>query len=276
MAIYAIGDLQGCYEPFRRLLDKLGFDPSQDTLWLTGDLVNRGPHSLATLRFVRALGDAAVTVLGNHDLHLLALANRPKKSALRRRYSLSYILDANDADELMAWLRQQPLMHYDRKLDKALVHAGILPGWSIKKALRRAAEVETVLRSEHYSDLLKHLYGNKPALWRSELSGNVRLRYIINVFTRMRMLTSRGGLDLKIKGAPETAPSRSTPWFEAKHKRAGTEVIFGHWSALGYLRAHGVVSLDTGCVWGRALTALRVDKKNAEPVSIRCRFGGDD
>lgn len=275
MAIYAIGDLQGCYEPFRRLLDKLAFDPAKDTLWLTGDLVNRGPHSLATLRFVRALGDAAVTVLGNHDLHLLALANRPPKSAQRRRHSLSYVLDVEDAPEMLAWLRSQPLMHYDATLDKALVHAGILPKWSIATALKRAAEVESMLRGEHYPHLLKNLYGNKPAIWRRDLEGDVRLRYIINVFTRMRMLTSRGGLDLKTKGSPDSAPKRSTPWFEADNKRGSTEVIFGHWSALGYLRDHNVVSLDTGCVWGRSLTALRIDKKKAEPVSVRCRFGGD-
>ncbi|MEM7611631.1 MAG: symmetrical bis(5'-nucleosyl)-tetraphosphatase [Pseudomonadota bacterium] len=270
MAVYAIGDLQGCYEPFRLLLDKIRFDPANDTLWLTGDLVNRGPHSLATLRFVRSLGDSAITVLGNHDLHLLALAERPASSALRKRFSLNYILQADDAQELLHWLRSRPLMHYDSALDKALVHAGILPSWSIRKANKRAAEVESVLRSDSPEMLLRHIYGNKPVLWHRDLTGVDRLRYIVNVFTRMRMLTRRGGLDLKAKGPPPTGKSPRRPWFEFEHKRGNTEVVFGHWSALGYVRRRGVLSIDTGCVWGRSLTAVRLDKRKSEPVAVDC------
>lgn len=270
MAIYAIGDLQGCYDPFRRLLDALDFDPARDTLWLAGDLVNRGPNSLATLRFVRKLGASAITVLGNHDLHLLALSERPKRSALRKRFAISYILDADDGPELIHWLRHQPLMHHDSGLDKVLVHAGILPRWSIGKALKLAREVESVLRGDDYHELMLHLYGNEPVLWRNSLTGIPRWRFIVNVFTRMRMLTSRGALDMKNKGKPGSGGKYRQPWFELPHKRGDTEVVFGHWSALGYLRRHGVVSLDTGCVWGRELTALRLDADDAEPVQVGC------
>ncbi|MEO0366552.1 MAG: symmetrical bis(5'-nucleosyl)-tetraphosphatase [Pseudomonadota bacterium] len=272
MAIYAIGDLQGCYEEFKRLLDTIGFDPSSDTLWLTGDLVNRGPHSLATLRLVHGLGDSVVTVLGNHDLHLLAMALAPGSSRTRKSHPLQRIACASDGDELIEWLRSRPLLHVDRALKKALVHAGILPRWSMKKAQRLAAEVESALRGDKAETLLRGIYGNKPALWRNDLKGIARLRYITNVFTRMRMLTLRGGLDLKTKGLPASGPMHSKPWFAVPHKRKDTEVVFGHWSALGYFRGNGVVGLDSGCVWGRCLTAIRLDcdENEAVPVSIEC------
>lgn len=271
MAVYAIGDLQGCYEEFKRLLDAIRFDPEHDTLWLTGDLVNRGPHSLATLRLVRGLGDSVITVLGNHDLHLLAMATAKGKKASARP-SLRSIIDAPDGDALIDWLRHRPLLHFDESLNKVLVHAGILPSWSISKACKRAAEVEQALRSDDYTTLLRGLYGNKPVLWNKKLSGVTRWRFIINVFTRMRMLTLRGGLEFNTKGLPNTGPRNSNPWFAVPHKRAGTEVVFGHWSALGFYRGNGVIGLDTGCVWGRSLTALRLDQSStdAEPVSIGC------
>lgn len=270
MAIYAIGDVQGCYDPLLRLLEKTRFHPDNDTLWLTGDLVSRGPHSLATLRFVRGLGDSAVTVLGNHDLHLLALAERPSRSLLRKRSDLNAILEAPDAGELLHWVRHRPLLHYDETLDKVLVHAGILPQWSIKKARKRAAEVEAVLQSNQHHDLLHKLYGDKPALWHGDLSGVTRWRFIINVFTRMRMLSRKGGLDLRTKGSPSSAPAHSDPWFSVPHKRQQTEVIFGHWSAIGFFRDHGVLSLDSGCVWGRCLTAVQLDDASASPIQLDC------
>ncbi|MEN7343011.1 MAG: symmetrical bis(5'-nucleosyl)-tetraphosphatase [Pseudomonadota bacterium] len=270
MAIYAIGDIQGCYDPLLALLKKLDFDPNKDTLWLTGDLVNRGPSSLATLRFVKGLGDAAVTVLGNHDLHLLALAEKPSANRQRNRSALRAILDAPDADELLHWLRHRPLLHYDPSLNKVLVHAGILPKWSVKKAGRRAAEVEALLRGDDYQALFRGMYGNKPALWHGKLKGIKRYRYIVNVFTRMRMITRRGGLDLKTKGTPDMASEFSKPWFQVDHQRKDCEVVFGHWSALGYFRRHGVIGLDSGCVWGRCLTALRIDIPDAKPVTVRC------
>ena len=271
MAVYAIGDLQGCYEEFKRLLDLLKFDPVSDTLWLTGDLVNRGPHSLATLRLIKRLGDSVITVLGNHDLHLLALASVDSKRA-RRYHDLHSVLDAPDADELIDWLRHRPLLHFDPGLNKVLVHAGILPRWSIRKAVKRAGEVEAILQSDDHEHLLRRLYGNKPALWRKTLEGVDRWRYIINVFTRMRMLTLRGGLDLSTKGLPASGPKHSNPWFVVPHKRKDTEVVFGHWSALGYFRRDGVLGLDSGCVWGRSLTAVRLDIASGveRPMTTGC------
>ncbi|MEM8546749.1 MAG: symmetrical bis(5'-nucleosyl)-tetraphosphatase [Pseudomonadota bacterium] len=268
MAIWAVGDLQGCYEPLMRLLEKIRFDPARDTLWLTGDLINRGPHSLATLRFVKALGKNAVTVLGNHDLHLLALAAKPERE--RVGHPLESILSAHDAPALLKWLRKRPLIHVDRSYKSAVVHAGILPTWSIPTAQRHAREVEQVLQSSDGDRLLRYLYGNKPSLWREDLAGTARWRFIINVFTRMRMLTRRGGLNLAVKGMPQSAPKGSIPWFEAAHARGGTRVIFGHWSALGLIQVDGVVGLDTGCVWSRSLTAMRVDRKRPRFVGVSC------
>lgn len=265
MALYAVGDLQGCYEPLLRLLDNVNFDPAKDTLWLTGDLVNRGPHSLACLRFVRSLGDNAVTVLGNHDLSLLALSRRQGK-----QHALRYLLDAEDAEELLEWLRHRPLMHYDQKRDIALVHAGILPSWSISKALKRAREVEAALAGKQFKKLMQHLYGNKPTVWHPTLTGVQRLRFIVNVFTRMRMLTRRGGLNLAVKGRPESAPAGSTPWFDMPHQRRDTRVVFGHWSAIGYFQTQSVIGLDSGCVWGRSLTMVRLGKNTATPTSVGC------
>lgn len=268
MAIYAVGDLQGCYEPLMRLLDKLKFDPGRDTLWLTGDLINRGPHSLASLRFVKSLGKHAVTVLGNHDLHLLALANQPETE--RAEHPLNSILTAHDAGELLKWLAHRPLMHVDKSLNIAMVHAGILPRWSISKAKKRAGEVERVLRSQKRGRLLAGLYGNQPSLWRGDLSGIPRLRFIVNAFTRMRMLTRNGGLNMKIKGHPSSAPAGSVAWFETPHQRGNTTVVFGHWSAMGLINRPGLIGLDTGCVWGRSLTAIRLDDEHRQPISLSC------
>jgi bis(5'-nucleosyl)-tetraphosphatase (symmetrical) len=271
MAVYAIGDLQGCYDPFRRLLDKLDFDPGRDTLWLAGDLVNRGPKSLKTLRFVRSLGDAVVTVLGNHDLHLLVIAH--ERTAAKRSASLAMkpILRAHDCDELIDWLQNRPLVHYDEGLDTVLVHAGVLPAWDLDTVLALAAEVETVLRGPRPSKLLAHLYGNEPDRWRDDLHGVPRWRFIVNVLTRMRMLTRKGRLDFDFTGPPEDAPPKLTPWYRARDRAlAGTRIVFGHWSALGLLNEPDLVCLDTGCVWGRALTALRLDRA-AKPVKVKCR-----
>ncbi len=264
MSIYAIGDLQGCYDPFRRLLDSLHFDPASDSLWLTGDLVNRGPKSLKTLRFVKSLGDAVVTVLGNHDLHLLALG----AGAIRytRRFStLRNVLDAADRDELLDWLRTRPLAHYDEAIDTLLVHAGTHPSWSVKRTLARATEVEEALHGSRYRTLLAKMYGNTPAAWSSDLRGYKRLRFIINCLTRIRMLTADLQLNLSYSGSPWRARRALLPWYAfpdpAWH---GTRVVFGHWSALGLIALPRLISLDTGCVWGRQLTAVRLDTKVTE------------
>ena len=261
LAVYAIGDLQGCYDPFRRLLDKINFDPEYDQLWLTGDLVNRGPKSHKTLRFVRKLGSAAHTVLGNHDLHLLALAHDVRIKT-DRFDSMWKILAADDCDEMLDWLRFRPLAHYDKKLNTLMVHAGLPPQWSRKKCLTRAAEVESVLRGPDYEAFLKKMYGNKPDRWTGKLTGNDRLRFIINCLTRVRMVTPDGRLDLNHSGPPEAAGKGLVPWFKAPDARwAGTRIVFGHWSALGLVVDEDIIAVDTGCVWGRQLTAVRLDKR---------------
>jgi bis(5'-nucleosyl)-tetraphosphatase (symmetrical) len=268
VAVYAIGDLQGCYDPFRKLLDAIRFDDASDTLWLTGDLVNRGPKSLKTLRFVRKLGDAAITVLGNHDLHLLALQAGVVRFG-KRFGSLQKLLDAPDADDLCDWLRHRPLAHYDERLDTLLVHAGTHPDWNVKKTLARAAEVEDALQGYDYPTLLGKMYGNSPNYWSGQLSGYKRLRFIINCLTRMRMVSADKHLDLNFSGTPWRARKGLRPWYQAEPLAwKGTRVIFGHWSALGLIVLPELISLDTGCVWGRQLTAVRIDKRLPRVVQV--------
>lgn len=259
MAIYAIGDVQGCYQPLQCLLEKIQFNPIHDTLWFVGDLVNRGPDSLAVLRFIKSLGGAAITVLGNHDLHLLAIANGKQK--LKKKDTLSDILCASDRDELLDWLRHQPLLHYDEKVDHVLVHAGIPPQWDLQCALHLAREVEQVLQSDHnYPRYLAAMYGNEPNLWSDQLVGEERLRAITNYFTRMRFCDPRGKLELLCKHSPSHAPTGYAPWFShPQRKTAHHKIIFGHWATLeGKADATNVFALDTGCVWGKYLTAMRL------------------
>jgi bis(5'-nucleosyl)-tetraphosphatase (symmetrical) len=261
VAIYAIGDLQGCYDPFRRLLDRIRFDPEEDRLWLVGDLVNRGPKSLKTLRFVRSLEDSAVTVLGNHDLHLLALASGSIEYT-KRFATLEKTLRAPDLDEIVAWLRTRPLAHYDPDLDTLLVHAGVYPTWSTAKTLARAAEVEAVLAGRNYARFLADMYGNTPWQWSNRLKGVRRLRFIVNALTRMRMVTATGRLNFSHSGSPYAARSGLIPWFAYPEPGWGeTRIVFGHWSALGLVALPKLVCLDTGCVWGRQLSAVRIDRK---------------
>ncbi len=268
MGIYAVGDLQGCYDPFRRLLDAIHFDPDKDTLWLAGDLVNRGPKSLKTLRFVKGLGKAAVTVLGNHDLHFLALTVGAVRGG-NRFASLEKLLGAPDVAELADWLRHQPLAHYDDDLDTLLVHAGTHPEWSVRKTLARAAEVEHELQGDNYATLLGKMYGNSPNAWSGRLSGNKRLRFIVNCLTRMRMVTNDNHLNLTFSGSPWRARKNLRPWFKAENRRTGkTRVIFGHWSQLGLIVLPNLISLDTGCVWGRQLTAVRLDRKTPRVYQV--------
>jgi bis(5'-nucleosyl)-tetraphosphatase (symmetrical) len=269
MAQYAIGDVQGCYDPLRRLIDKLHFDPAKDRLWFVGDLVNRGPKSRRTLRFVKSLGDSAVTVLGNHDLHLLALAHDVKFKKTHFD-SLYKILGNKDCNELLEWLRRQPLAHYDKKLNTLMVHAGIPPQWTVKKTMRRAAEVEKALRADSYGDFLENLYGNKPAVWSGKLTGYKRLRFIVNALTRMRMLDSDGRIDFTHTGPPTKARKGLTPWFAAPGARwQGTRIVFGHWSALGLIVNQDLIAVDTGCVWGRQLSAVKLTGK-PKVTAIQC------
>ncbi len=268
MAIYAIGDLQGCYDPFRRLLDAIAFDPDADTLWLSGDLVNRGPKSLKTLRYVRSLGDSAITVLGNHDLHLLALASGAVQFS-KRFSTLEKTLNAPDCGELVDWLRHRPLAHYSEQLDTLMVHAGVYPTWSVPKTLKRAAEVETALRGPDYASLLARMYGNTPRAWSGKLRGYGRLRFIVNSFTRMRMLTSKMNLNFAHAGSPFRARSNLTPWYDVRpHRRGDTRVVFGHWSQLGLVVLPELVCVDSGCVWGRQLTAVRIDAQIPRVIQV--------
>ncbi|GGO86404.1 bis(5'-nucleosyl)-tetraphosphatase, symmetrical [Marinobacterium nitratireducens] len=257
MATYAIGDIQGCYDQLQELLDQIGFCDS-DRLWLAGDLVNRGPKSLETLRFVKSLGDRAQVVLGNHDLHLLAIhygVTRPRRSD-----TLNEILEAPDRDELMHWLRLQPLLVHDPELDYVMVHAGIPPAWSLKKACKRAQEVEQVLRSTLAREFFQQMYGNEPDHWYPGLEGWARLRVITNYLTRMRFCDDNGRLDFSAKGGLETQPPGFRPWYAHKRRADEARIIFGHWAALeGGASDHRLFSLDTGCVWGNRLTAMRLE-----------------
>ena len=264
MATFAIGDVQGCFSALRELLAQMQFDPDSDRLWFVGDLVNRGPASAATLRFVRHLGDRAVCVLGNHDLHLIAVAAGCAK--LHADDTVADVLDAPDCDQLLAWLRARPLMHVDRGY--ALVHAGLLPAWTIEQAAALAREVEDALRSADYVRLLAEMYGNQPALWSDSLVGAARLRIVINAMTRLRVCTAEGEMDLDYKGEAADLPPGRWPWFAVPGRASGgTPVIFGHWSALGLVLEPDVIGLDTGCVWGRQLSAVRLEDHRLFQVS---------
>jgi bis(5'-nucleosyl)-tetraphosphatase (symmetrical) len=268
MAVYAIGDIQGCYDELLALLVDIQFDRDQDTLWFCGDLVNRGRQSLDTLRFVRSLGDRAITVLGNHDLHLLAVHAGVKKD---KKDSLSEVLEADDVDELIDWLRRQPLLHHNASLGYTLIHAGLPPQWNLKQAILCARELQTVLRGDNYRDFLKVMYGDRPRRWRSELTGWDRLRFICNAFTRLRYCHADGRLALDEKAEPGRQAADHIPWFEMA-ERASTEmnIIFGHWSTLGSYHVPGIYALDSGCVWGGQLTALRLDIAEPRFHSIHC------
>ena len=258
MSTYAVGDVQGCYDQLRRLLDRMRFDPAVDTLWLVGDLVNRGSQSLETLRFVRGLGDRAVTVLGNHELHLLVVAAGFRKP--HRGDTVDSILQAPDREELLQWLRSRKLMHASGGY--AMVHAGLLPQWSIERASALAREVEAALQADDYRDLLKNMYGNEPAAWHDDLTGHDRLRVIINAMTRLRLCDAEGRMEFTHRTGLQDAPAGYLPWFSiANRASAGTPIICGHWAALGLMLEHDLIALDSGCVWGRQLSGLRLEDR---------------
>jgi bis(5'-nucleosyl)-tetraphosphatase (symmetrical) len=266
MSHYVVGDIQGCYAEFAQLLDMIGFDPARDRLWLVGDLVNRGPDSLSVLRHVKSLGGAATTVLGNHDLHLLIVAagHRP----LHRQDTLEAILEAPDRGELLDWLRRRPLVVRDGNF--LLVHAGLLPSWTPSDAVGFSREVEAVLASPAYDDFLRHMYGDEPARWDSKLRGNDRLRVIVNACTRLRFCTADDAMELKEKRGPGHSRPGFAPWFaHAGRKSAGVTVLCGHWSTLDLLFAPDVMMLDSGCLWGGTLTAVRLDDRRVFQVPSR-------
>ena len=274
MATYVIGDVQGCYSELRSLLRECGFDARRDTLWFAGDLVNRGPRSLDVLRFVADLGDRARTVLGNHELHLVASARgiRPQ----RAKDTFQDVLDAPDGEALVDWLREWPMIHRDPERGFVMVHAGIAPAWTIDDALVHGAELSRALRAPDHARLLEGMYGNEPAAWRESLAGLDRLRFITNAFTRMRYCRRDGRLDFSETDPPGMQDPSLVPWFELRDARAdGTRIVFGHWATLqidaALSRDLHVRHVDTGCVWGGSLTALRLE--DDREFSVGCGSG---
>jgi bis(5'-nucleosyl)-tetraphosphatase (symmetrical) len=269
MALYAIGDVQGCDQELGELLRRIRFRPDRDRLWFVGDIVNRGPRSLAALRRVHALRDNAVVVLGNHDLHLLAVVHSRTRQ-LRDGDTLDEVLKAPDRDRLLEWLIHRPLFHHDKTLDLAMVHAGLPPQWNLSFARSAAAEVRKALRTNP-TRLFTHMYGNQPDKWSEALTGYDRLRFMVNCFTRLRYCDAKGRINLKLKDAPRDVRAPWLPWFRVPG-RASREarIVCGHWSTLGYYDHHNVLAIDAGCVWGGSLCAVRLDKPR-DPVRLRCR-----
>lgn len=268
MAVWAIGDLQGCYSPTQRLLEKIRFDPACDRLWFCGDLVNRGGESVQTLRLVHSLRDQAEVVLGNHDLSLLAIAERREPEQRKVNPDLQGVLFAEDRDVLLDWLRARPLLHADRGLGWMMVHAGLAPKWTTAMAEGHAREVENKLRGRDARKLLRNMYGDRPA-WSPGLNGIDRDRAIINVFTRMRYCSPRGRIAFEEKGAPGTQQPGLYPWYEVPgHAQRDLKIACGHWSTLGLFIGNGVHALDTGAVWGGKLTALQLDCEDLRVVQV--------
>lgn len=278
MATYAIGDLQGCYDPLRRLLDYISFNPAADRIWFVGDLVNRGPQSLDALRFVKSLGAAATVVLGNHDLHLVMQAEGYGRA--NKEDTLQEVLGAVDRDELLAWLRTQPLFHVEGNW--AMVHAGLLPAWTVARAKALSDEASAALVAADYREFLAHMWGSEPASWRDELAGWDRLRVVVNAMTRMRYVTADGAMEFRSAGAkapPDKGPPGCVPWFAAPGRAsAGHLVVCGHWSALGFRDEANILALDTGCLWGGCLTAVRLEDRRvfAQPCPQQSKPSGWD
>jgi len=261
MAVYAIGDVQGCFDELLELLELIKFNPKVDQVWLAGDLVNRGPKSAEVLRFARDMGESVKVVLGNHDLHLLA--NYAGVTEHQHRLdTMDSVLKAKDSKKLINWLRHQPLFHHDKELGFSMVHAGLPPQWTIKMARKRAKEVETILQGDDWRKFVKNMYGNEPDKWSKELTGWDRLRFITNCFTRLRYCHEDGRLALNFKGEPKDKPTGQIPWFDMPERVSRKDrIVFGHWSTLGTGQYGKVFSLDSGAVWGEQLTAVRIDKK---------------
>ena len=265
--IHLIGDVQGCCSALDHLLDRIGFSPSRDRIYVLGDLVNRGPQSLETLRRLRGFGDAAVCLLGNHDLNLLAVAQGVRQP--HRGDTLSEILDAPDRSEWLAWLRQRRMAVHEHGW--LMVHAGVVPQWDAAQTMALAGEVERLLRSEALAAFLPAMYGDEPSRWSDALVGAERLRFIINVLTRTRFVADDGTLDLHTKDGAAGAPRGFQPWFEVPGRRTqGTPIAFGHWATLGLIDRPDLLALDTGCVWGRQLSAMRIDGGRRELVQVEC------
>lgn len=277
MSTYAIGDLQGCYSELKTLLDHINFDNTNDQLWFAGDIVNRGPNSLECLRFVKSLGANARMVLGNHDLHLLAIAYNVRQP--HRKDTFDKLLNADDVEDLLNWIRQQPLLIHDPELNITMIHAGLPPQWSLKKAIKLAAETHSFIQDKKFDTFIHNMYGDQPDSWSKKLDGDDRYRFIINCFTRMRYLDNNNKLDMKETCAPGKQHKSLTPWYaKQKRKTKKDNIIFGHWSTvlLGNekdFKQYNVYPLDTGCLWGGELTAMRLeDKKLFSVPSQQAKF----
>lgn len=269
MATYAIGDVQGCYPELQRMLDKLRFDPAGDRLWFCGDLVNRGGQSLETLRLIHELRESCVITLGNHDLSLLAIAQRRPEAQARVNPELREVLFANDAPVLFEWLRSQKLLHHDEQLNWSMVHAGLAPSWTLRQALRAAQDVERELSSPRHPRLLRNLFGNRPAAWSQRLQGLDRQRATINTMTRMRYCDVNGRIDFDAKDVPGSQRAGLYPWYEVPGmRRRNMRIVCGHWSALGRFAGLGIHAIDTGCVWGGQLTALQLDSDELRYITV--------
>jgi len=268
MSVWAIGDLQGCYDVTQRLLGKIAFDPARDRLWFCGDLVNRGGQSLETLRLVHSLRDHATVVLGNHDLSLLAVGQRREEEQRKVNPDLQRIVFAEDGPVLLEWLRRQKLVHVDRNLGWMMVHAGLAPKWTAQLAEKHGREIEERLQGDQYGRLLKNMYGDGP-VWNPRLAGLDRQRAIINILTRLRYCSPRGRISYEDKGVPGTQPPGLYPWYAVPGRvERGLRVVCGHWSALGLFMGHGVHAIDTGAVWGGKLTALQLDTDELRVVQV--------
>ncbi|MBE0612401.1 MAG: symmetrical bis(5'-nucleosyl)-tetraphosphatase [Burkholderiales bacterium] len=272
MATYAIGDVQGCFDALQRLLDGCAFDRERDRLWFVGDLVNRGPDSLATLRFVKNMGETAATVLGNHDFHLLAVAAGQAKK--HRSDTLDQVLEAPDLEALLTWLRQRPLLHVEGRW--VMVHAGLLPQWSVATAQMLAREVEAELQGDNWRKFLAELYGDKPDSWSEDLCGADRLRVIVNAMARMRFCSIDGRIEIRTKGETAKAPPGFFPWFDVPDRASGEHtLVCGHWSTLGLKLRPDLLALDSGCVWGGHLSAVRLeDRKLFQVPCTQCQIPG--
>ena len=264
---YLIGDVQGCCGALDRLLDKIGFTPSRDHIFVLGDLVNRGPQSLQTLRRLHGFGGAATCLLGNHDLNLLAVAHGVRQA--HKGDTITEILDAPDREAWLHWLRHQRMAVFEHGW--LMVHAGVVPQWDLAQTMQLAAEVEALLRSDGLKAFLPLMYGDQPARWHDDLTGAARWRFIINVLTRVRFVATDGALDLVTKDGTDATPAGFHPWFEAPHRRTqGLPIAFGHWATLGLINRPDLLALDTGCVWGRSLTAVRIDGGQREVIQVDC------
>jgi bis(5'-nucleosyl)-tetraphosphatase (symmetrical) len=268
---YVVGDVQGCSDALERLLAEIGFSASRDHMVVLGDLINRGPQNLATLARLRGLGSSVTCLLGNHDLHLLAVAHGMRP--LNQGDTLKDILDSPERDSWIAWLREHRLAVHEQGW--LMVHAGVVPQWDLELTLRLAGEVEQHLRSDNMRDFLRVMYGNEPSRWDDSLTGNDRLRFVVNVLTRVRFVKPDGTLELKVKEGASGAPNGHVPWFEApERKTQGVPIAFGHWSTLGLVNRPDLLALDTGCVWGGRLSAMRIDDGRRELVQVDCTQPG--